>query len=139
MAAQRSSEQCTGGPSYAKGHENVAGASWSLHYCVHHWQQTIWHYEGHIIFVVLFDCIRLLFKAYESAVPRLTHGHICRSPWPRPGRTPRPPPNKVDETMVLNIPEKIRFHKPEAHRPSQIFHTKKTSLLSTQPTWCVRW
>lgn len=40
MAARRSSEQGTGGPSYAKAHENVAGASWSLYDYVPDWQSS---------------------------------------------------------------------------------------------------
>ena len=50
MAARRSSEQGTGGPSYAKAHENVAGASWSL-------------------YITMFTTGRVrlqLFKAYEA-------------------------------------------------------------------------
>ena len=50
IAARRSSEQGTGGPSCAKAHENVAGASWSL-------------------YITMFTTGRVrlqLFKAYEA-------------------------------------------------------------------------
>ena len=82
-----------------------------LAHIIYHVSYIYITYES-IAFLVHLDlmaALRATSRGHVCPVFPKRPRNICRSPWHRPGRTPRPPPNKVDETMVLNIPEKSDF------------------------------